>query len=329
MHRAPKEIRHAANLDASTKMHDVTTSALYTSINNFYLAFKSRRNNFKPHAGQGCQFTVSDTLEARRHVAQSRFPPRPSFPSFNYLQSDNSDFSEQKFAEARGWFPRQYSSRIKQVCSIARAHARGGSYLSRSQESVRSSLALLLRASSWRPAGCLTVISSRGTRANSASRSADVETRRTSAAPRLFRRKILRRPRSGWKRRFFGSATRQKLRPPQRPASSRPRKRETTEKHRRTPIRHHRARIRMAAKCTARELAGIFTVRARERLDAWHHPSANLELRVFALVLSHPTLTLRISITRRARRPDKITNSLLDNSVYRLTCCRSAESLSL
>lgn len=81
-------------------------------------------------------------------------------------------------------------------------------YLSRSQASVRSSLALLLRASSGRPAGCLIVISSRGRCANSASRSPELETRRASAAPRLFRRKIFRRPRRGWKRRFFGSASR-------------------------------------------------------------------------------------------------------------------------
>lgn len=69
---------------------------------------------------------------------------------------------------------------------------------------MSSSLALLLRASSGRPAGCLSVISSLGTRPRSASRSAFV-TSRTSAAPRLLRRKIFLRPRSGWKRRFFGS----------------------------------------------------------------------------------------------------------------------------
>lgn len=68
-------------------------------------------------------------------------------------------------------------------------------YLSLSQESVRSSLALLLRASSVRPAGCRKVTSSR----SRASKSPSVkpEVRRESAAPRLFLLNILRSPRNG------------------------------------------------------------------------------------------------------------------------------------
>jgi len=200
---------------------------------------------------------------------------------------------------------------------------------------VRSSLALLLRASSWRPAGCLTVVSSRGTRANSASRSADVETRRTSAAPRLFRRKILRRPRSGWKRRFFGSARRQKLSPRESrivgEAKQRERRRESAEK---SSKRYRKGRYEDATDPDGPRSArhgrspSIFTERAYGRLGALHHPCANPELRAFAFTLSRTpdTATLRIPIARRVRGQhwrDKIRNSLLDNSVYRLTYCRS------
>ena len=90
---------------------------------------------------------------------------------------------------------------------------------SRSLASVSSSLALRLRISSARPAGSLKVTSSRSRSSVATcepspplvSRSEPepgplTPPRRASAAPRLFFRKMRRRPRRGWKRRFFGSA---------------------------------------------------------------------------------------------------------------------------
>lgn len=80
--------------------------------------------------------------------------------------------------------------------------------MSLSLVSVSSSLALRLRASSHLPTGYLKVTSPLARANRSPSRSLWLPARRVSAAPRLFRRKILRSLSNGWKRLFFVSVIR-------------------------------------------------------------------------------------------------------------------------